>query len=297
MSRSAGLPRWPSAGDCATIIPVRQQIKNVEDLRWLMGHTGGFRGGYVTDVQMSKRRLFDEGSAREVLADTTVTVVVRYRLRQMERVAKLTMLGVTDFSVFEQEGADCSSLGVIHAECTADKLRFWFDPQGELYVVCDEAQVEEVAMPFLEDRLQGQPAQWTFQSPVAEWPTVQWLLEGLDEAGLPCTWKGAKAKRQQSNIQWEGELLPASGTGHVDCGAVRVMLYGPLDGPGFGIVLNVAGAQSRPAGRILSYAADLLVRRFSGQCLVGNTIIPGGEWMSWKSLEQLRWTKDGGSGE
>ncbi|HEX8751049.1 MAG TPA: hypothetical protein VF732_08035, partial [Nitrospira sp.] len=79
-------------------------IKNVEDLRWLIGHTGGFRGGYVTDVQMAKRRLFDEGSAREILADTVVTVVVRYRLHQMERVAKLTMTGVTDFSIFEQEG-------------------------------------------------------------------------------------------------------------------------------------------------------------------------------------------------
>ena len=272
---------------------MKQQIKHVEDLRWLMGHTGGFRGGYVTDVQMSKRRLFDEGSTREVLADTTVTVVIRYRLRQMERVAKLTMIGVTDFSVFEQEGADCSSLGVIHAECTADKLRFWFDPQGELYVVCDEAQVEEVALPFLEDRPQEQPAQWTFQSPVAEWPTVEWLLEGLDEAGLPCTWKGVKTKRRQSSIQWEGELFPAAGVDQADCGSVRVMLYGPLDGPGFGIVLNVAGTQSRAACRVLSTAADLLVRRFSGQCLVGNTIIPGGEWLSWKSLEQQRWTKAG----
>ena len=103
-------------------------IKNVEDLRWLLGHTGGFRGGYVTDVHLSKRRLFDEGSARDVLADTLVTVVIRYRVRHMERVAKLTMRGVTDFSVFEQEGADCSSLGIIHAECTGEKLRFWFDP-------------------------------------------------------------------------------------------------------------------------------------------------------------------------
>jgi hypothetical protein len=270
---------------------MKTSIKNVEDLRWLLGHTGGFGGGYVTDVQMSKRRLFDEGSAREVLADTTVTVVVRYRLRQMERVAKLTMIGVTDFSVFEQEGADCSTLGVIQAECTAGKLRFWFDPQGELYVVCDEAQVEEVAMPSLDDHTREHPAQWTFQSPVAEWPTVEWLLEGLDGAGLPCTWKRAKvANRRQSAIQWEGELLPASGAEEADRGGVRAMLYGPLDGPGFGIVLHVAGTQSRAACRILSCAADLLVQRFSGQCLVGNTIIPGGEWLSWKSLEHQRWT-------
>ena len=47
---------------------MQMPIKDVEDLRWLLGHTDGFRGGYVTDVQMSKRRLFDEGSGREVLA-------------------------------------------------------------------------------------------------------------------------------------------------------------------------------------------------------------------------------------
>jgi len=270
---------------------VKQSIKHVDDLRWLLGHTGGFRGGYVTDVQMSKRRLFDEGSAREVLADTSVTVVVRYRLRQMERVAKLTMTGVTDFSIFEQEGADCSSLSVIQAECTAGKLRFWFDPQGELYVVCDEAQFEEVAVPFRDEAFRDQPAQWTFQSPVADWPTVEWLLKGLDESGLPCTWRKSKSpNRRQGTVQWEGDLLPAVESEQPDCGGVHAMLYGPIDGPGFGIVLYVAGTQSRAACRILSGAADLLVRHFSGRCLVGNTIIPGGDWLNWKSLEHRRRT-------
>jgi hypothetical protein len=269
-------------------------IKNVEDLRWLIGHTGGFRGGYVTEVQMTKRRLFDEGSAREILADTVVTVVVRYCLRHMERVAKLTMTGVTDFSVFEQEGADCSSLGVIQAECTAGKLRFWFDPQGELYVVCDEAQLEEVAMPFSEDSSSQPVARWTFQSPTNDWPTVEWLLDELDTAGLPCTWKKAKASNgRRSVIQWEGTLLPAQGAEAIEQAAVRVMLYGPLDGAGFGIVLHIEGPQGPTANRVLSSVSDLIVRRFSGQCLVGNTIIPGGEWLSWKALEQLRWTKIG----
>ncbi len=285
----------PFISRCATILPMRIPIKTVEDLRWLLGHTGGFRSGYVTDVQMSKRRLFDEASSREVPVETMVTVVVRYHLRQMARVARLTMMGVTDFSIFEQEGVDCSALSVIQAECTAGKLRFWFDPQGELYVVCDEAQLEEVAMPLLEDRMRQQPAQWTFQSPVAEWPTIEWLLNALGESGSPCTWKKAKVmKKGQSGIQgiqWEGDLLPTSATAEPDSGRVHVMLYGPLDGPGFGIVVNTVGAQTRGASLILSAVADLLVRRFSGQCLVGNTIIPGGEWLSWKSLEQLRWTK------
>ena len=224
------------------------------------------------------------------LADTTVTVVVRYRLRHMARVAKLTMAGVTDFSIFEQEGADCSTLGVIQAECTAGKLRFWFDPQGELYVVCDEAVLDEVAMPLTEDRAREPIAQWTFQSPMADWPTVDWILEALDGAGCPCTWKQAKlSKGRQSVFQWEGMLVPAQGAEAVDQAAVHVMLYGPLDGPGFGIVLQVAGTQGQAVNRVLSCASDLIVRRFSGQCLVGNTIIPGEEWLSWKSLEQQRW--------
>ena len=62
---------------------MKYHVVNIEDLRWLLGHTGGFRGGYVTDVQVSKRRLLDEASGREVLAGTTVTVVIRYRIHQM----------------------------------------------------------------------------------------------------------------------------------------------------------------------------------------------------------------------
>jgi hypothetical protein len=146
-------------------------------------------------------------------------------------------------------------------------------------------------MPFLEERIREQPAQWTFQSAVGDWPTVEWLLEGLDGAGLPCTWKKGKSpNRGQSAIQWEGELLPTVGSHEAECGSVHAMLYGPLDGPGFGIVLHVAGTQSRAACRILSGAADLLVKHFAGQCLIGNTIIPGGEWLTWKSLEHQRWT-------
>jgi hypothetical protein len=243
---------------------------------------------------MSKRRLFDEGSGRDVLADTVVTVGIRYRLRHMERVAKLIMRGVTDFSVFEQEGADCSSLGVIHAECTAGKLRFWFDPQGELYVVCDEAQLEEVSMPSCEGRPREPVARWTFQSPTAEWPTVEWMLGELDSAGMPCTWKKAKMPQEgMSLIQWEGTFLPAHGAHAIEHAAVHVMLYGPLDGPGFGILLHVNDSHGAAANRLLSCLSDLIVRRFSGQCLVGNTIIPGGEWLHWKSLEQLRWTNTG----
>lgn len=264
-------------------------IKSKEDLRWLMGHTGGFRGGYVTDVQVSKRRLLDEASGLEVPAGTTVTVVIRYRMRQMARVGKLTMTGVTDFSMFEQEGADCSTLGVIQAELNDGNLRFWFDPQGELYVVCEEAQLEEVAAPSLEPLSLEQVAQWTFQSTMPEWPTVNWLLTELDVAGIPCIWRAiVSAPGHHSAIQWEGELLPASMSGALHARGVHCMLYGSLDGPGFGMVLRVRGVQDRRTGQVLSILADLIAQRFSGQCLVGNTIIPGEEWQNWRSLGQQR---------
>lgn len=268
---------------------MNQSIKSKEDLRWLMGHTGGFRGGYVTDVQMSKRRLYDEGSRREVLADTVVTVVIRYQIRQVVRVAKLTMRGVTDFSIFEQEGADCSALGVIHAEATTGKLRFWFDPQGELYVVCDEAHLDEVATPFVEaaplDRMQ-----WTFQSEAADWPTIDWMLEELNQASVSCSWRKAPLKRgRHPAIQWEGELIAASARKSRETKGLRVSLYGPFDGPGFGIVLRLEDAKDRQACRILACLADAIAQRYAGHCLVGNTIIPGGEWQSWKSSERTRW--------
>ena len=66
------------------------------------------------------------------------------------------------------------------------------------------------------------------------------------------------------------------------------MLYGPLDGPGFGVVLRVRGVQDRRICQVFSLLADLIAQRFSGRCLVGNTIIPGGEWQNWKSFEQQR---------
>ncbi|MBI5672748.1 MAG: hypothetical protein HZC50_05710 [Nitrospirae bacterium] len=246
---------------------MKHSIKNTEDLRWFIGHTGGFRSGYVTDLQISKRRLFDEGSTREVPAGTTISLIIRYEVRGYVRVAKLTMTGVTDFSVFEQDGTDCSSLGVIQTEFNAGKMRFWFDPQGELYVVCDEAALDEIATPFVTADQAAEFARWIFQGRAAEGPTVKWLLHELNRAGLPCAWRDAtRAVAIHPAVQWEGDLIPAgestASEGH------RVM-----------------GIQDRRMSRILEVLADQITQQFVGDCLVGTTIIPGREWEGWLTRE------------
>lgn len=261
---------------------MKHSLKNADDLRWLIGHTGGFRSGYVTDVQMSKRLLFDEDSGRDVPAGTTVSVTIRYENRGMVRVAKLTMAGVTDFSIFEQDGVDCSTLGTIQTEFSAGKLRFWFDPQGELYVVCDEAHLDEIASPFATADQAADFARWTFQGRTDEGPTVQWLLHELDRAGLPCTWREAKrAVAIHPAVQWEGDLIPAGESTANGKHIVHVMAYGPLEGQGFGLMLRVFGIQDRRMSRVLEVLANRITQDFPGDCLVGTTIIPGREWENW----------------
>ncbi|HEX5544054.1 MAG TPA: hypothetical protein VFX10_01090 [Nitrospira sp.] len=261
---------------------MKHSLKNAEDLRWLIEHTGGFRSGYVTDVQMSKRRLFDEGSGREMPVGTTVSVAIRYEIRGILRVAKLTMAGVTDFSIFEQEGADCSALGAIQAEYSAGKLRFWFDPQGELYVVCDEAHLDEIATPFVMADQAAEFARWIFQSRTAEGPTAEWLLHELDRAELPCVWREAKrAVAIHPAVRWEGDLIPVGDSTANGNNMIQVLAYGPLDGKGFGLMLRVCGVQDRRMSRILEVLTDQITRHFTGDCLVGTTIIPGREWEGW----------------
>ena len=263
---------------------VRHSIRSIEDLRWLMAHTGGFRSGYVTDVQMSKRRLFDEETGRDVLADTTVSLTIRYQLRGMVRVAKLVLNGVTDFSILEQEGADCSALSVIQTECSKGRLRFWFDPQGELYAVCEGAHLEEVAMPVLTPQSHPELARWTFQGHDGEAPAVSWFLMELEEAGLPCSWGMSKKRRaSDSMVRWEGDLTPMAEKAPARGNAVRVLVYGAQDGEGFGVVLRALGTQDPQVSRVLTLLADRITQRYAGSCLVGTTIIPGREWESWRS--------------
>jgi hypothetical protein len=260
---------------------MRHEIKTVDDLRWLIAHTGGFRSGYVTDVHMSKRRLFDEESGREVPAGTTVSVTIRYQLNNLIRVAKLTMTGVTDFSLLEQEGADCSSLDVIQAEHSAGRLRFWFDPQGELYIVCEEARLEEMSTPIVRSHPLTELARWAFQGQTPDGPTVRWLLDRLNSAGLPCAWKATeRTSAIHPAIAWEGDLVPRD-TWSEPANRVHVTAYDPLDGQGFGLMLRVLGTQDRNTSRILEVLAEHITQCFDGTCLVGTTIIPGREWESW----------------
>lgn len=261
---------------------MKHSLKNADDLRWLIEHTGGFRSGYVTDVHMSKRRLFDEGSGRDMPAGTAVSVTIQYEIRGMVRMAKLTMTGVTDFSIFEQDGVDCSTLATIQTEFSAGKLRFWFDPQGELYVVCDEAHLDEIATPFVTADQAAEFARWTFQGRTAEGPTVQWLLDELDRAGLPCIWRAAKrGVAIHPAVRWEGDLFLAGGSTASEDTGIHVMTYGPLEGHGFGVMLRVFGMHDRRKSRILEVLADQITQHFAGDCLVGTTIIPGREWEGW----------------
>jgi hypothetical protein len=270
---------------------MQHQIKTVDDLRWLIAHTGGFRSGYITDLQMSKRRLFDEATGRDVLAGTIVSLTIQYEARGVIRIAKLTMIGVTDFSVFEQEGADCSALSVIQAEYNAGKFRFWFDPQGELYVVCEEAHLEEVSTLFASTSPTPEQARWTFQGQADQGPTVQWLLNELAQAGLPCRWRTMTAGAMvHSAVAWEGDLIPVNVPTVHEESLVHVIAYGPLDGQGFGLILRVFGIQDPQASLILEVLADQITRQFSGDCLVGTTIIPGREWENWlRGERRSRW--------
>ncbi|MGZ9275071.1 MAG: hypothetical protein ACXW34_10040 [Nitrospira sp.] len=260
-------------------------IKTMDDLRWFLMHTRGFRGGQVTDVHLSKRRIFDEGSGHDVLAGNTATVMVRYPAEGILRIAKLTMQGVSDLSIFEQEGADSSFLGVIQVELNEGTFRFWFDPPGELYVVCEEAILEEVSLPQSDADMGGAVAQWTFQADCGEAPTVAWLLDQLDQAGAPCIWRAIGSRPAAHRAMcWEGELMAAVDVHAGPAAAIEVQIYGPIDGAGFGMRMRLHHLAARSGGRLLNLVTDLVTQSYAGTCLVGQTFLSHDEWENWKSL-------------
>jgi hypothetical protein len=269
-----------------------RRIKTAEDVEWFLHHTQAFRNGRVTDLHVHKQHVFDESSGHEVAAGTVLTVVIRYELAvrgiadyyAINRVARLTMKGVTDFSVFEQEGADFSEIGVIHADASGGRLRFWFDPQGELYVICDEADIEEISTPAPALPIRAGMAEWTFQAEAeaADIPSIKWFLEHLDKAGVPCAWRAVKhPPSSHPSIRWMGHLIPATAPdGPRAATGVQVQAYGPLDGSGFGMALRVTDPHDDETGRLLVILADMIARNFAGTCLAKNHVMERNEWLA-----------------
>lgn len=281
---------------------MKHRIKTVDDIDWLLEHTQAFQGGQVTDLHICKQRLFDDLSGREITAGTVITAVIRYDvairgtggLQAITRVARLSMIGATDFSIFEQEGADFSDIGIIHAEASGGRLRFWFDPHGELYVICDEAEIEEVSAPGPSRPIRTGMTEWTFQAPAGELPAAAWFLDCLDRAGLPCAWRSVKrSAASHPALRWEGHLVPASdqqiphgGRDKSISGGVHVQVFGPLDGCTFVISLRASIPHEGPASRLLMVLADIIARSFEGTCLTGNQIMGGEEWLGEHSLDR-----------
>src|SRR5579884_1321905 len=255
-----------------------RHIKSADDLAWLLHHTQAFPGGHITELLVQKQRIFDESTAREITAGTAISAVIRYdvALRGIEgfysvsRVAKLTMKGVTDFSIFEQEGADFSEIASLHAEISGGRLRFWFDPGGELYVICDEAVLEEISRPGSARPIRSGMTEWTFQAETGQLPTADWFLEQLDRAGVPCVWREVRPQAPiHPGIRWTGVFLPASTHGLPASAGVSIQAFGPLDGSCFGITLRASDPHEETISRLLVALADVIARGFSGMCLAG----------------------------
>ncbi len=254
-------------------------ITTADDVRWLLTHTQGFLGGRVMDVHLAKRWMYDEESGRDLSAGSVVTVVVRYHLHGILRIAKLTLQGVSDFSVFEQDGGDSAALGMIHVEVQEGLLRFWFDPEGNLYVVCEEALLEEVSLPHSGPDLRPGAAQWIFQAESGDPPTVAWLLDELDQAGLPCIWKTtARRSGLPRTLCWEGELVAAADVNAGSTAALTVRAYEPVDGGGFGIRLQPRLASCRTSGRLLRAVTEVVTQRYAGTYLTGDHVVSSEEW-------------------
>ena len=265
-----------------------RRIKTPDDLAWLLGHSRSFHGGQINELNVRKQRLFDEASGREVVAGTVLTAVIRYEvavrgpegLYAVTRVARLTMRGVTDLSIFEQEGADCSEIHAITAEAVGGRLRFWFDPRGEFYVVCDEAELDEVSRPGRDRPIRAGTSEWTFQARTGELPTVEWLLAHLDRAGLPCSWRAVKrTTRPHPSLRLEGYLIPSAAPESDSRTGLHVQTYGRLDDCDFGITLRAVDPYENGTGRLLVVLADIIARSFPGTCLSGNQVMERDEWL------------------
>ena len=270
-------------------------IRTAEDLVWLLDHTQAFPGGQITNLAIQKQRVFDDASGREITAGTIISTIIRYEiairgvegLYSVSRIAKLLMKGVSDFSIFEQEGADFSEINLLHAEIAGGRLRFWFDPHGELYVICEEAELEEVSRPGSVRPIRTGMTEWTFQAEAGELPDIDWVLKHLDGVGVPCAWRMTKPSGPaHPAFRWAGLLLPASSHGLPRTAGVYIQTYGPLDGYRFGITLRASDPHEEALGRLLMVLADIIARGFSGLCLAGQHIMERDEWLGGQNVRR-----------
>jgi len=270
-----------------------RRLHTSDDLVWLLHHTQAFAGGQITNLAVQKQRIFDDASGREITAGTAISTIIRYEiavrglegLYSVSRVAKLVMKGVTDFSIFEQEGADFSEISQLHAETSGGRLRFWFDPHGELYVICDEAELEEVSRPGSVRPIRTGMTEWTFQAETGELPNIDWFLAQLDRAGFPCAWRVMKPTNPaHPAFRWAGLLLPASAQKVRRPAGLHIQTYGPLDGYCFGITLRASDPHEEDLGRLLMVLADIIAGGFSGMCLAGHHIMERDEWLGGQNV-------------
>ena len=228
----------------------------------------------MDEVHIGRRHLYDENLGAEVLAHTMITLLIRYAVTEVvggdtlriQRRARLVFTGVTDFSFFEQQGANSGTIEALQAEWKDGSFRFWFDQYGEVYIVCDEADLEEVGVP---DGAPGRTAfhEWVFQAQQGTLPTVRWLLDELDRTGYACTWRQEDtARRAPDRFEWSGLLSMRVPVDPSDGGTVAVQGYGPLGEHSFGIVARVRGPRNAGTG-LLAQLAHILTTHFTGHSI------------------------------
>ncbi len=253
---------------------MKRPLRHQEDLAWLLRHSRGFRGGHLAEFHVDRRYLYDENIRRDVLAGTTVTVLIRYAIGPMpgaadapiHRLARMRFAGVSDFSCFEQDGGHRGTIDAMQTEIHQGRLRFWFDQYGEVYVVCEEAELEEVAVPGRMSEAESMRG-WVFQALVGTLPSVTWLLEQLDRAGLPCVWREEPAARIGTNsLHWTGLLALSAAGGTARAGAISIQGYGPLDGHAFGLAAETR-TYDRGSDALLLGLVGIVTQHYAGDVL------------------------------
>lgn len=267
---------------------MKRCLQSAPDIQWLLRYTHAFKGGKVLDVVVRKDRVWDECSGADIPTGTRLALTIRYEhisrtgaeFCRFQRVARLTMEGVSDFSIFEQDGSDFSDIQMFHAEILGERLRFWFDPYGELYVICEQAVFEEVSKPALETIRTRGVREWTFHAQQGSAPSQGWFLEALDRAGLPCAWrKGRSHGAPHPLLQWEGELIPAVTPDDPAPAGLIVQTYKLVGDESFGITVKVPEALDRSVLQLLVTVTDMIARAFAGTCLVDDRILERQEWL------------------